>query len=45
MGHKEVAIPISAMAGVDAGIQLNLTKEQIRNLPPATAERATGLAS
>ena len=34
-GHKEVAIPISAVTGVDAGIRLNLTKEQIRNLPPA----------
>jgi sporulation protein YlmC with PRC-barrel domain len=34
-GHKEVAIPISAVTGVDAGIRLNLTKEQIGNLPPA----------
>jgi hypothetical protein len=34
-GHKKVAIPISAVTGVDAGIRLNLTKEQIGNLPPA----------
>jgi hypothetical protein len=33
-GHKEVAIPISAVTGVDAGIRLNLTKEQVENLPP-----------
>lgn len=34
-GRKEVAIPISAVTGTDAGIRLNLTKEQIGDLPPA----------
>jgi hypothetical protein len=34
-GRKKVAIPISAVTGVDAGIRLNLTKEQISNLSPA----------
>ena len=34
-GRKEVAIPISAVTGVDAGIRVNLTKEQVGELPPA----------
>jgi sporulation protein YlmC with PRC-barrel domain len=34
-GHKEVAIPLSAVTGVEDGIQLNITKEQVENLPPA----------
>jgi len=33
-GRKKVAIPISAVTGVDAGIRLNLTKEQVAELPP-----------
>ena len=33
-GRKKVAIPISAVTGVDAGIRLNLTKGQIGELPP-----------
>jgi hypothetical protein len=33
-GHEEVAIPISAVTGIDAGIRVNLTKEQIGKLPP-----------
>lgn len=32
--HKEVAIPIKAVTGVDAGIQLNLSKQQVEDLPP-----------
>jgi hypothetical protein len=34
-GRKEVAIPISAVTGVDAGIRLNLTKKQVEDLPPS----------
>ncbi len=34
-GRKEVAIPVTAVTGVDLGIRLNLTKEQVGNLPPA----------
>jgi len=34
-GRKEVAIPITAVTGVDTGIRLNLTKEQVGDLPPA----------
>jgi sporulation protein YlmC with PRC-barrel domain len=33
-GRKEVAIPISAVIGFDEGIRLNLTKEQVGDLPP-----------
>jgi hypothetical protein len=33
-GHKEVAIPVSAVTGVDAGIRLNITRQQVENLPP-----------
>lgn len=33
-GRKKVAIPISAVTVVDAGIRLNLTKEQVGELPP-----------
>jgi sporulation protein YlmC with PRC-barrel domain len=35
-GRKEIAIPISAVTRVDPEIQLNLTKEQVGDLPPAT---------
>jgi sporulation protein YlmC with PRC-barrel domain len=33
-GRKEVAIPVSAVKGVDAGIRLNITKKQVEELPP-----------
>jgi hypothetical protein len=29
-----VAIPISAVASVDAGIRLNITKKEVEDLPP-----------
>lgn len=32
-GQKEVAIPISSVTGADQGIQLSLTKNEIRDLP------------
>lgn len=34
-GRKEVAIPIANVTRVDLGIRLNLTKDQVRDLPPA----------
>ncbi len=34
-GRKEVAIPISAVTGVENGIRVNMTKKQIGDLPPA----------
>jgi sporulation protein YlmC with PRC-barrel domain len=33
-GRKEVAIPVSAVVRVDEGIRLNLTTEQVGELPP-----------
>jgi sporulation protein YlmC with PRC-barrel domain len=33
-GRKEVAIPLSAVTGVEDGIRLNITKQQVENLPP-----------
>jgi sporulation protein YlmC with PRC-barrel domain len=33
-GRKEVAIPISAVTGIDDGIRLNITKHQVQALPP-----------
>ena len=32
-GQKRVAIPISAVQAVDDGVRLNLTKDQVRDLP------------
>ena len=32
-GRKEVAIPIGAVIGVDHGIRLNITKEDVQDLP------------
>ncbi len=34
-GRKEVAIPVSAIAGLEYGIRLNITKKQVEDLPPA----------
>jgi sporulation protein YlmC with PRC-barrel domain len=34
-GRKEVAIPISAVARADDGVRLNITKQQVEDLPPA----------
>lgn len=33
-GEKEVAIPIGAVTGVDDGVRLSLTKDEVRDLPP-----------
>ena len=41
-GHKEVAIPISAVTGVDDGIRLNITKQQVQDLPPVDIHHPGG---
>jgi sporulation protein YlmC with PRC-barrel domain len=41
-GRKEVAIPISAVTGVDDGIQLSITKQQVQDLPPVDVDHPTG---
>jgi sporulation protein YlmC with PRC-barrel domain len=33
-GKKRVVVPISAVTGADEGIRLNLTKDQVSDLPP-----------
>ena len=35
-GRKEVAIPVSAVTGVQNGIRLNITKQEVENLPPVS---------
>jgi len=34
-GRREIAIPVGAVTGFDAGVRLNITREQVGNLPPA----------
>jgi hypothetical protein len=36
-GRKRVAIPVSAVAGVDDGVRLNITKQQVEDLPAVTS--------
>ena len=38
-GRKEVAIPISAVTGVEGGIQLSMTKQDVEDLPPVNHDR------
>lgn len=33
-GRRQVAIPVSAVSSVDAGIRLNITKQEVEDLPP-----------
>jgi sporulation protein YlmC with PRC-barrel domain len=37
-GHKEVAIPISAVTSVEDGIQLSIAKADVQDLPPVNIE-------
>jgi sporulation protein YlmC with PRC-barrel domain len=41
-GRKDVAIPIGAVAGTDDGIQLTITKDQVKDLPPVDIDHPTG---
>ncbi len=41
-GRKEVAIPIGAVTGVDDGIRLNITKQQVQDLPPVDIHHPDG---
>jgi hypothetical protein len=42
-GRKEVAIPISAVAGTADGIELKISKQDVENLPPVDLDRSLGL--
>jgi len=37
-GKKRVSIPISAVKGIDDGVRLNLTKDEVRDLPPVDVD-------
>jgi sporulation protein YlmC with PRC-barrel domain len=41
-GRKEVAIPISAVTGVEDGIQLSITKQDVQDLPPVDVDHLAG---
>ncbi|MGO8958950.1 MAG: hypothetical protein ACLQFR_16500 [Streptosporangiaceae bacterium] len=42
LGHREVAIPSGNVTGFDDGISLNITRQQVRKLPPANVEHPDG---
>jgi len=37
-GRRQVAIPVSAVTGIQDGIRLNITRQQVENLPPVNTE-------
>ncbi len=39
-GRKEVAIPINAVTDFDDGIRLDLTKQEVQDLPPVSIDRS-----
>ena len=41
-GRKEVAIPIGAVTGVDDGIRLSITRQQVQDLPPVDVDHPDG---
>jgi sporulation protein YlmC with PRC-barrel domain len=41
-GRKEVAIPISAVTGVEEGIHLSITKQQVQDLPSVDIDHPAG---
>jgi sporulation protein YlmC with PRC-barrel domain len=41
-GRREVAIPIGAVTGVLDAVQLNITKQQVENLPPVNIDHPSG---
>ncbi len=41
-GRRQVAIPISAVTGVVDSVQLNMTKQQVENLPPVNTDHPGG---
>jgi sporulation protein YlmC with PRC-barrel domain len=41
-GRKEVAIPIGAVTGVEAGIHLSISKQEVQDLPPVDIDHPGG---
>jgi sporulation protein YlmC with PRC-barrel domain len=40
LGRKDVAVPFSSVDGFDGGIRLTITRQQVRDLPPADNDPA-----
>lgn len=40
--HKNIAVPIRAVTRVDVGIQLNLTRQEVKHLPPVDLHHSGG---
>lgn len=40
--HKNVAVPIRAVTRVDAGIQLDITRQEVKHLPPVNLHHPAG---
>lgn len=38
LARKDVAIPVSSVAGFEDGVRLSITRQQVRDLPPADAD-------
>ena len=41
-GRRQVAIPIGAVTEVINAVQLNITKQQVENLPPVSIDYPSG---
>jgi hypothetical protein len=41
-GRKEVAIQIGAVTGVEGGIRLNISKQEVTDLPPVDIDHPAG---
>jgi hypothetical protein len=41
LGRKDVVIPIGTVTGVVDVVQLNITKQQVEDLPPVNVDRPT----
>jgi sporulation protein YlmC with PRC-barrel domain len=41
-GRKEVAIPIRAVTGMKIGVQLNICKQEVGDLPPVDIDHPRG---
>jgi hypothetical protein len=40
LGRRDVAVPFGAVTAFDDGIRLSITRQQVRDLPPADADSA-----
>ena len=41
-GRRQVVVPIGAVTEVIDGVQLNITKQQVENLPPVNIDYPSG---